>query len=126
LEDKARPRAATLPPLAGSLTSSAGRELRYWDLVARLLSDEKSAYLEAEKTLSDARDTSEEFRWRIAAIAAAGARTAGQAERGSTLAAQSHEAFERLRTAWAQAFDAYAARPDLAVLRRNVEAGALR
>jgi tetratricopeptide (TPR) repeat protein len=126
LEGKAAARAGTLPPLVGSLTSSTGRELRYWDLFSRLSTKDPSASAGAAQTLTDARTAPEEFMWRIAAIAASSAGEADRTDVADNYAGRAREMIQRLRSGWGESFVPYANRRDLHELHRRVGMGGVR
>jgi tetratricopeptide (TPR) repeat protein len=108
-------------PLAGSTTSPTGRELRYWDLAARLAnSNTQSALSGVEETLaSNGATVSYEFEWRIAAIGAAAARQLKDVERERIFSERARRALTRLRNDWKSDVASYESRPDLVELRRK-------
>ena len=119
--DNARPRRAPAKAPAGAVTSASGREIRYWDLLARLESgDARGALAGVESTLSaEGATTSYEFEWRIAAIGAAAARQIGDKIREAVRRERASAALARLRAAWQNDLALYESRPDLVVLRRK-------
>ena len=105
---------------AGSV-SPAGRELRYWDLMGRLVNGSPVDVLtRVDATLAEKNAaTSDEFRWRIAAIGAAAARALHNVERENALMADAQNALERIRKEWKSDLSSYEGRPDLTDLRRR-------
>ncbi|MBA2260458.1 MAG: protein kinase, partial [Acidobacteria bacterium] len=78
-----RPVSPAESPLAGSIASAFGKELRYWQLAGRLArSDARGALQGAEETMASQGATlSYEFEWRIGALGAAAARALKDVER---------------------------------------------
>jgi hypothetical protein len=107
--------------LSGSLGSTLGRELRYWDLAGRLAHGDIAGVLAgAEETLADAdAGISYEFEWRAAAIGAAAAREAGDTARAAQFSDRARRALDRVHQEWKQDAVTYDARPDLQELRRK-------
>jgi len=119
----AAPRAPGAAPEAslGSLTSPIGRELRYWDLMARLSHSPPADVLtRVTEVLADKNAAvSYEFGWRIGAIGAAAARAVKDNEREGTFRTDAQRALERLRKEWKSDVASYESRPDLTELRRK-------
>ena len=107
--------------IAGSVSSSSARELRYWDLMGRLSKGRPAdALTHVAATLAESgAATSQEFQWRIAAIGAAAARALQDAERERTFKASAQRGLESLRAEWKNDAASYDARPDLTELRRK-------
>ncbi len=116
-------RSGRLPdaPLAGKVLLTTGRELRYWDLAARLMrNDVRGALTGADETLaSNGATVSYEFEWRVAAIGAAAARAMRDVERQRVFTERAQRALQRLRKEWKSDVASYDARPDLVELRRK-------
>ena len=113
--------AARSSELLGSATSSIGREVRYWDLLGKLTRGQlRAALAGAEETFSDKDSSrSQEFEWRIAAVAAAAAGELREGERYRRYRERAEAALNRLRREWKSGLDTYEARPDLAALIRK-------
>jgi tetratricopeptide (TPR) repeat protein len=94
------------------------RELRYWELAARLASGDARGVMEqAEVTLTWKHTaTSPENEWRIAALGAAAARRLNDSTRAHELKERARTALDRLRAAWGDAARDYERRPDVAEL----------
>lgn len=107
--------------LGGSTSSAPGREVRYWDLAARLAANDADAALSGvEETLgSKGATVSYEFEWRVAAIGAAAARQVRDVERQRVFSERAQRALGRLRNEWKSDVASYEARPDLSELRRK-------
>jgi hypothetical protein len=95
------------------------REVRYWELLARLRGgDAIGTNAAVAKTFALPGATlSDEFVWRIAAIGAAAARQMNDRDRERTLAQRADASLARLRKAWGRDAATYEARPDLVELR---------
>jgi tetratricopeptide (TPR) repeat protein/tRNA A-37 threonylcarbamoyl transferase component Bud32 len=102
----------------GSLT--ARREVRFWQLAARLEADEASAALAGSRdALSQLPpNQSDELEWRLAAIGAAAAEHARDKAEAGRLRTQAIAALTRLRAEWKDQAAAYERRPDLVEIRR--------
>jgi len=107
------------PPNAGA---SLMRERQYWVAAAALRRhDAGSALRGATRGLESLGGLpNDELRWRLAAVAAAAARDAGDRETAERMAATARAALDRLRSAWGNDFRTYAGRRDLNELRQRV------
>jgi tetratricopeptide (TPR) repeat protein/tRNA A-37 threonylcarbamoyl transferase component Bud32 len=107
-------------PMAGADPSTL-RERQYWIAVAALLrKDARTAAAEAANGLKMLGGIpNDELRWRLAAVAAAAARSLGDAQAARQMSETSRGAYERLRASFGAELTTYERRPDLADLRKR-------
>jgi predicted Ser/Thr protein kinase/Tfp pilus assembly protein PilF len=116
----ARPGPTGASPPAGSVASVWGRELRYWDLLARLARNDPGTAQSVEDTLAaEGATLSPEFEWRVAAIGAAAAQRSGAATRAEEWRTRAEKALALVRAAFKTNSATYESRPDLLEIRRQ-------
>jgi len=99
-----------------------GRELTYWVAQTLILRRTPEAALKVIQAALDAPParTNLELRWRLEALAAQSAISAPGSGAGATMRTSARDDLQTLLRQWAGQGDAYAARPDLAALRKGL------
>jgi hypothetical protein len=106
--------AHALPAIAGR-----SRELRYWEISARLAAGDARGAADAVVAELTQPQPSYELEWRLAALGAAAARRARLDDTAQGLERRALEALQRLRNAWREHARSYEMRPDVAQLLRD-------